>query len=738
MRMTLAGVLVVVQMAVTSVLAQPLAERVPADALIYVGWRGVDSLGPGYDGSHLQAVLEACRSDGVLDQFVPQLIERLAQEDSDTAARVALVADLGRLLWRYPTALYVGALDLAGEAAPAPRIGFICQAGGAADELAAKLNRLVEEEGPPVPIQVKRYADRLVVTLGAEMSVLHDLANDPGAAASLADDDAFKAALAQAHRDPAVIAYVDIEGLLEQASEVMVVVNPMVAMFWPQISQALGAESLERAVWTAGFDGADWGQRLFVQAPAPRTGMMAMMAPDPVTDDIFRVVPQGAAMATVGRADLSGFLAHVRTALGEINPAFPEQFDAARQHVTAMLGVDLDAELFQALGPQWAVYTDRNTAGTGILGLVLVNPLRDPEAVERSLATLGQVATTLIAQKMQAEQITIAVRQTRVGDMAIHYLATPAVAPAWGIRDGNLYVALYPQVVSAAADHVAARAPNLLTNPSFRALRKRLGDVPANSISFVDLPQTAPQGYQTTMLMSRLYLGMADMFGVPSPPLLPPPLPKLMPHIGPAGGVTWVDDQGYHAHAISPFPGSGVLCTQNDLAISQAAMLTGVMLPAVSAARSSAQEAAGLSHLKQISIAAIVYAHEHRDAYPPHLGAALPYTNNAAAVFIHPSAKARPPAGFAQMTEQEQSDWVNEHTSYLYFVAGRKASEGNPSMDIIACAKPRFARQGRIGVAFADGHCETVPVGRVHAMVQQQTGKSLEQWGEIAPKPEAR
>ena len=36
--------------------AQPLADRVPADALVYIGWAGSQNLGPAYDASHLKAV----------------------------------------------------------------------------------------------------------------------------------------------------------------------------------------------------------------------------------------------------------------------------------------------------------------------------------------------------------------------------------------------------------------------------------------------------------------------------------------------------------------------------------------------------------------------------------------------------------------------------------------------------------------------------------------------------------
>ena len=735
MRMKLLTVLAVAQMSVTSVLAQPLAECVPDDALLYVGWRGIDSMGPGYDGSHFQQVLETSGAGDLFDQFVPQLVARIAREDPESAEQVQLAAEVGRLMWRCPTAFYVGALDIAGDTEPAPRVGLICQAGDAADELAAKLNRLIDEDGAPGPIRIERHGDRLVVTLGARMAGLHDLAKDPGAAGALAHNASFKAALAQVHGDPVVIAYANVQGILDQIDEIMVVANPMVAMFWPQINEALGTDGLRGAVWTGGFDGADWDQRLFLHAPAPRAGLLAMMAPDPVTDDIFKVVPQSAAMVSVARADLSGVIAHLRTGLGEFNPDFAERFDAIKQQFTAMLGVDVDVELLQALGPQWAVYTDRNVAGAGVLGIVLVNPLRDADAVERSLTTLGQLATTMVAQKMQGEEFAIAIRQTHVGDMTIHYVATPAVAPAWGIKDGNLYVGLYPQVVAAAAQYVADGGPNLLANPDFRAMRERLGDVPASSVSFVDLPQTAPQGYQMVMLMSRLYLGLADMAGAPAPPMLLPTLPQLMPHLGPAGSISWVDDQGYHVRAISPFPGSQVLGTQNSQGVAQVPMLVGIMLPALSAARRTAKQMQSNTQARGIHQGCILYAQGHNGQFPTDIGILLVDGYFTVDYTISPMSGKTVPRGFDSWADADKRQWVNENTSYVLVPGLREDSD---TETIVVFTKLQDSGGKGISICWNDNHVTFEPLPQAEQLILAQTGKSLQQWSNMGGEPAAQ
>ena len=734
MRMTLAVVVAVVQMSAAAVLAQPLAERVPADALIYVGWRGIESMGPGYDGSHLKAVLEAGAPGAIFEQFVPALVARLAQEDREAAHAAQFFADASRLMWRHPTAFYVGALDVGDGREPLPRVGFICQAGNAAGDMAAKLNQMIDEAGVPLPVHVQRYGDRLLVAVG-ETSQLQALADDPSAATSMARHAAFKGALAQVHRDPVAVVYLDVRRILAQAQGIMVEVNPMVAMYWPQVSQGLGLDGLQRAVWTAGFDGPNWDERLFVQAPAPRSGLMAMMASEPVTDEIFKVVPQSAAMAHVCRADLGDLITNLRATAAGIDPEYANMFDAARGQLTAMLGVDLESDLLKALGPQWAIYTDRTVAGTGTLGLVLVNPVRDGAAVDMALTRLGQVATMLVAQQLQEVEITIAIRKTRAAGMTISYLATPFLSPAWGVKDGNLYVGLYPQVVAAAAAHVSSGAPNLLTNPDFQAMRRRLGDVPANTVSFMDLPQTASAGYQTTLAMSRLYLGMADLLGVPSPPLLVPPLSELLPHISPGGSIAWTDDQGYHVHTISSFPGCELLNVPNNMAAAQAPMLVSIMLPALNAARRTARQMTSNTHVRGIHQGCIFYAQAHNGRFPSDIGILVLNDYIPVDYALSPWSKERAPRGFASWPDQKKRQWVNENTSYV-LVPGLTAD--NDSEKIVLFAKIQDSGGKGISIVWNDNHVTFVRLPEAERLILAKTGKSLRQWSAMVAQPEAQ
>ena len=63
--------------------AQPLAERVPDDAMLYIGWAGADALGEAYKGSNLKGVLDNSRMRELFTQFIPQGFRKIIEHEPD-------------------------------------------------------------------------------------------------------------------------------------------------------------------------------------------------------------------------------------------------------------------------------------------------------------------------------------------------------------------------------------------------------------------------------------------------------------------------------------------------------------------------------------------------------------------------------------------------------------------------------------------------------------------------------
>lgn len=89
----------------TAVRAQPLADRVPADTLIYVGWLGYDAKSPGFAGSHLEAVMQAAEFKKLVDETLPGLLAKVAKKDANADQVITLAKPIVMPMLKHPTAI---------------------------------------------------------------------------------------------------------------------------------------------------------------------------------------------------------------------------------------------------------------------------------------------------------------------------------------------------------------------------------------------------------------------------------------------------------------------------------------------------------------------------------------------------------------------------------------------------------------------------------------------------------
>src|SRR5580700_406539 len=105
-------------------LGQTLADRVPSDAQIYIGWKGSDDLGGGYAGSHLKAVMDSSQISQLFTDSIPQLVDRLTQNDPDAARQAHVVLDCAMAVLRHPTAFYFEGVQYGPNGPPMPKIAL--------------------------------------------------------------------------------------------------------------------------------------------------------------------------------------------------------------------------------------------------------------------------------------------------------------------------------------------------------------------------------------------------------------------------------------------------------------------------------------------------------------------------------------------------------------------------------------------------------------------------------------
>ncbi len=691
--------------------AQPLADKVPADTLLYVGWRGADAMGPGYAQSHLKSVLDASDFSQLVDEFFPQLMARIAQADPDAAQVLPIISALSKPMWKHPTTWCFHGVDLpaAGGAEPFPRVFILCDAGTDAPQVAATLRRLVDQiKNPPVPVNLINQGNLVGICVGNMPPTLDALIKG-NAAPSLAADAGFKSVMAPVTHDPVFAFYINIEGALAATEQaIKTFAPPEVQAKWPSVREALGLQGLKRFAYAGGFDGKDWTESAFLASPAPRQGFLANFGSTPISADVLKLAPKTSVVVSAARFNLLGFVNAATTGLAQFDPGLGQQAEGFLGQLNQMLGFDLRKDFLGAFGEEWVAYTDPNTGGYGLAGSVLVNHLADPARAEQSLSRLEATANGMLAAALQQEHMSVSFQTRIVGDATLHYLAIPLVTPTWTISDGNFYLALYPQAAAAALDFVAKKGPSILDNADFIALRKRLNGDKADAITFVDLARTAPVNYGAWLAVSRL-LGIADLFGVKSPIMVLPPLATLMEHLAPGGSVSWADDAGWHVKSLYPFPGSTLFTTDpistyyTSASGAAPAFAVSILLPSLSRARETANRVKSGSNLRQIGQATYLYASENKGQCPPDLGTILKTQDVTPQVFLSPRGTNEFPDNLTAGTPDQRAAWINEHADYVYLGKGKMVDRLRAD-EPLAYEKLELGDQQGTNILYGDGH----------------------------------
>jgi hypothetical protein len=601
---------------------------------------------------------------------------------------------------------------------PTPKVAILCQAGKEAQGLAESVTKVVAQLPPDVPVKVK------VAVWPGDVLVISTFAiTAPRPEDSLAQREQFVSAVKQGRADPALIAFFDYEKVLNVASlGINMAADAKTKTLWQRVLLTTGVAGVKRLVFTAGFDGKDWGTQAFVEAPQPRMGLLAaLLDAQPVSEDLLKRAPRSSSWVAASRWDLAKMLKDVRNATARLQPEASREVEGAIAQVNAALGLDLQKDLLGSMGDQWLAFNSDET-GHGLLGMVLINPLRDSAKAEQALTSLEKRANEAMAHEAEEDGPTIAFETTKVGDLTIHYLGVPAVAPCWAIKNDTLYVALFPQILAAATEVEGGEGKSILANEKFKAARERLGvSGSAISFSYMDLPRLAPRGYQMVLALQRGALGFADMFGLQTPAMVLPPLNKIEPHLGTSMSATWVDDAGWHYRGVTPFPGADVFGGEQAVATAVAPVAAAVAVPAAAKARAQARAVQSMNNMKQIGLGVIMYANDNNGDLPPDLGATTKYVP-AAMVYVSPEKQGKMMMPADANTPEALAKWVNEHADYVYVGKdlGKLSKVPQPAQAIVAYEKPERATNGNLAAVFADGHVEILPLTLVKDRVAQQ------------------
>ena len=625
-------------------------------------------------------------------------------------------------MWHHPSAVFLADV-IVDEENPMPKAAVLCQAGNDSAMLLKKLQSLVQQAGNiPVPLRAYQSGDVVVFSIGytADEDVVAMASAKP-----LKSEATFTAAMANVQQDPLLSIYVNFEHIWSLADTIVAKQNdPQVKEYWPKICQALGLAGLKRLIATAGFDGKDWKEAAYIEAPAPRTGLMTMLDSTPLDDDLLKLAPMDSDHMMAGTFNIAKLIATIHTGVTQVDPNAGAMVDKVIGGVSLYVGRDFQKEVLEPIGEHWVAYSSPTIAGRGLLGAIVINKLADPKKAEQGIMATQIATFNTIAPFMPVvggQKMTLRAQNMKAGDLSINYLAIPLVSPAWCVNNGNLYIAFFPQNVIGAAHFSASGGKSILDNPGFIDMRKRLGAPDKISgIMYSDLTQTIGEGYQTVLAVSRLTLGMGDLFGVKSPEPVVPPMEVFLKEVGPSGGVTWVDDAGWHSKAVSSFPGAEILGGGNSAVLnifSQSMPMLGVLLPALDKAKEQAAAVQSMSNLRQIGLGCIMFANDHHGTLPLTLDELVTgqYVKDVR-IFVRGA-----PANdaVASLPPDQQAAWVQEHADYDYLGKGQKLTDIKSASTAPLAYQRDADGQGRTAVLFVDGHVESMKAEELQGVLNR-------------------
>ncbi len=689
-------------------MAQPLADRIPADALFYIGWSGTDALKPQYEVSHLKPVLEASTIPEFLQKQLPELLRSSGGANS-RAADIAAIVQVASTASRYPAGVYVGPFDISDPRLPKPSIAIFCDCGADSAALSSQLVSLWTQLPPDFPkYQINTTSTGLVILIGEP-----DLTGP-----KLSDQPDFQKAAAAYRGNSALFAYADLQGLVAQIDRVAAAKkDDSDSAKWPALRDALGLKSFRQLVFSAGFDGPNWRLRTMVRVQdashAPLYGIMAGKSFD---RQLLKDVPESATWFSAEHFDVAALLNIVENAAKATQK--DQDLNNTYDRFYEKTGAHLKEDFLSTLGDDWVIYTSPNVGGSSWMGMTLVNKLKNAQLLSATitkfedLAPGGHDSSTRPAPR--SGPFDMRIKKTKFGELEVHYVNIFMLNPSWAVTNGRLYFGMMPQGIAAAANQTT-QARSILDSDNFQAIVKTFSQQNIIAMQYLDLPKIAPEGYA---LLNQI-ISMVNTLGkVNVPPTILPPLYQVLPHLNASSSVSWADGNGFYMDSRSPFAGSSLLALQQSGAVYFSPIAASIMLPSLGRSRELSGRSADAANLKGISTSCAVWGNENNDNMPEHIGDLIVTQQVSPKSFISKRGKGKELPITREMIDKAVSNLsktskydpeiarlVDENSDYVYI--GKGTRNTTDSSIVLMYEKPGLSRDG-FNVSFYDAHVEWV------------------------------
>jgi len=446
-----------------------------------------------------------------------------------------------------------------------------------------------------------------------------------------------------------------------------------------EVMRDLGLGDVKTLVARSGFSGPDIVAESLLTVPEPREGIFKYIRT--VNLSAMDLVPADAIKAEVADVDLAGIY---DLAMDTIKTVKPEIFLTVEKEIEEFeikTQVKIRRDILGSLAGQMVSYS---VPMTGIMGNpamgggVFMLKLKNSKDFEKSMTALEKYLAEKSEGKFQASE-------QKIDGLTFHFwmvpqLAMMQVAPAWTISKDQFVLATNMQLATAAVRYATtqnAQASSIRSTPGFKKVTEKL---PENIIGFKYMDHKL-QSRQTMQVLQQFWPMIAMILqekGSLQVPMMLPPASDIVKHMGPEVGYSWYTADGIRRHDQGPF------VETNASALVGASVGAAILLPSLGKARMSARETVSMSNLKQITLAGVMYAQDHKGKAPEELNQLQKYL------------------GSSTVLESPSKPKDFEGPSYILVPI---LEIDSPPNTVFIYENPAFAGE-KINVAFVDGRVE--------------------------------
>ncbi len=684
--------------------AGALDDKVPQEAIAYVGWAGADTLGPQYANSNLKGILDASIIQSFISKQLPKLIDQAAQQNPAAPAMFAKAQATMDVLWKHPSALYVCPVDFSNPQMPMMRFGIVCDAGADAKTIAATITDDLAKAppNPQLPVKLVQDGNVLILTFG-KADTAEDLKKGGGLAASAT----YKAAMEKAKSaTPALTTYVDVTKVVATINEGLAKVPNTPAELKekvPATIDALGLNSMTQVAMTAGFDGKGWTSSMYLGTNGPRKGLLTLLDAGVLSDKILSMIPRDAAAFSAWKLDLHKAFTETRTVVGKVDAQAQKDFDAGMADAAKNLGIDVEKELIAPLGEEWALYR-APLSDEGGTSYALVVPLKDGETFSKAIGKLEALFNSQPNMPVKVEKISAA--KTEVSTIAFVNI----FSIAWGVKNGNLYVSSLAGI-GGAIKQVENKSPSIVESDLYKAARAALpADAKPISLAYSNPAKLYPEFRR--MIIGYLPILRQAQIEVPME-ILPDP-DDVTKFMTPGASMMWMEKDGLHSAGKSSFPGAEALGGQQvgPSAVAVAGVGLAFALPRAAQSRTTAAVSVDAANMRAIAQSTMVYASDHNNQMPADIARLVADGMVAPRQLVSRRSGTQPLQMTPELEKLAKDDFakfsesVAEHCDYVYVGKDTK-SEADASI-VVVYEKPSKQTPDGITVAFGDAHAEFI------------------------------